>query len=213
MPTLTLTKSYTNGVLLYEADLDNFKTGMETFLNTTKLDSANVQAGGLTGSNLANNTVTATQLGAGAVTTAIINNNAVTTAKMAAYNKTLSATDNNNTAYSTTLGLATLNTVAITASGVRPVLVGVGPGTAGSGACSIEVTTGTTGEKIFSISDGTTTLQSNLSVELSPQYYPGSYIWSIFYPSSAGSVTYTWSYAGSNGDSLHIWGRLFALEL
>src|SRR5437868_2085429 len=44
MPTLIVTKSYANAAILNEADLDNIKNALETFVNVTKLDSTNIQS-------------------------------------------------------------------------------------------------------------------------------------------------------------------------
>ena len=44
MPTLSVTKTYLDGDILTEADLDNIRTSIETFINTTGLDSTNIQA-------------------------------------------------------------------------------------------------------------------------------------------------------------------------
>lgn len=47
MPTLTVTKSYADGNILTEADLDNLKTSLETFFNTTKINDTNIQTNGI----------------------------------------------------------------------------------------------------------------------------------------------------------------------
>lgn len=77
MPVLTITKTYVNGNILSASDLDSAYDSISTFLNTTKIDSTNVQTGGLTGANLANSTVNTSQLAAGAVTSSIIASSAV----------------------------------------------------------------------------------------------------------------------------------------
>lgn len=48
MPTLSITKSYADSTILSESDLDNIKTSIETFMNTTKLDASNIQDGAIT---------------------------------------------------------------------------------------------------------------------------------------------------------------------
>lgn len=53
MPTLAIVKTYVNGAVLTETDLDNIKTSVESFLNTTKIDSANIQTSGVITANLA----------------------------------------------------------------------------------------------------------------------------------------------------------------
>jgi microcystin-dependent protein len=47
MPTLTITKTYQDGNVLSEADLDNIKDSIETFINVTKLDDDNLQDNGI----------------------------------------------------------------------------------------------------------------------------------------------------------------------
>jgi hypothetical protein len=42
MPTLTITKTYSDGPILTKAQLDNFETSLATFLNTTLLDEDNI---------------------------------------------------------------------------------------------------------------------------------------------------------------------------
>ena len=83
MPQISLTKSYADGQSLFESDLDNIKDGIETFLNVTKIDSENIQDGGITTAKLATGAVTAAKIASGAVTTAKIATGAVTTAKIA----------------------------------------------------------------------------------------------------------------------------------
>lgn len=68
MPKLTVTKNWDDGQVLTEAMLDAIKSDLETFFNTTKIDSDNIADNG--------------------VTTAKINDLAVTTAKIAASNVT-----------------------------------------------------------------------------------------------------------------------------
>lgn len=48
-----MTKTYLDGNVLNESDLDGMKTSTETFLNTTKIDSDNIQAGGVNKDRLA----------------------------------------------------------------------------------------------------------------------------------------------------------------
>lgn len=84
MPTLTITKSYADTQVLTEADLDNIKDDIESFLNVTGLDDDNLQNAGITASSkLVDGSITAAKIGTSAVTTAKINDDAVTTAKIA----------------------------------------------------------------------------------------------------------------------------------
>ena len=95
MATITITKTYDTGQILLEADLDNIISGIETFLNTTKINDDNIQNVGITASTklidlsvstgkLADVSVTAAKLASDAVTTAKILNANVTAAKLAA---------------------------------------------------------------------------------------------------------------------------------
>lgn len=96
MPTLTLSKTYDTGQILDAVDLDNWLTDLETLLNETKLNDANIQNAGITGSSkLTDNSISSDRLANNAVTTAkiadsgisdstVINASAVTTDKLAA---------------------------------------------------------------------------------------------------------------------------------
>lgn len=52
MPTLSITKSYQDGDILTEADLDNIRESVQTFFNTTKIDDDNIQDNGISASKL-----------------------------------------------------------------------------------------------------------------------------------------------------------------
>lgn len=82
MPTLTITKNYDDGTTLTESQLDDIKSSIETFVNTTKLNSDNIQTGGIATANYAAASVDAAAIASSAVTTAKINDSAVTTAKI-----------------------------------------------------------------------------------------------------------------------------------
>lgn len=98
-PIFNFTENYDDGTTLTEAQLTALVDSIETALNTTGLDSTNIQTGGVAEINLASGSVTATKLGANsvtsvklmsdssvdanrAVTTDHIKNNAVTGAKL-----------------------------------------------------------------------------------------------------------------------------------
>lgn len=83
MPTITITKSYADGDVLTESDLDNIRTDVTTFLNTTKIDADNIQDAAISAAKLANNAVTTDKILDANVTTAKIADNAVTAAKIA----------------------------------------------------------------------------------------------------------------------------------
>jgi hypothetical protein len=88
MPTLTTTRNYADATVLTEAQLDAAFDSLETFLNSTKIDSTNIQSGGVAEANLATGAVTEAKLGAAAVTTTKVADSAVTTAKIADLNVT-----------------------------------------------------------------------------------------------------------------------------
>jgi microcystin-dependent protein len=84
MATLTVTKTYQDGDVLLESDLDGIKSSIETFLNITGLNDDNIQDGGITGSTkLVNGSVTQAKLASDAVTTAKVVDGSVTIAKLA----------------------------------------------------------------------------------------------------------------------------------
>lgn len=88
-PVADIPKNYADDTDLTESQLDAAFEYVETFLNTTKLDSANIQTGGVAAENLASSCVTETKLASSAVTTAKIGDAAVTTTKILDANVTL----------------------------------------------------------------------------------------------------------------------------
>lgn len=99
MSTLTVTTTYDTAQILYEAQIDEIKTPIETYFNTTQIDGDNIQANILDGATylsddsisadkLASNAVTTAKLADSTpssdtgITTAKINTDAVTTAKL-----------------------------------------------------------------------------------------------------------------------------------
>lgn len=52
MPALSITKTYQDGDILTEADLDNIRESIEGFFNTTGIDNDNIQTGGVSASNI-----------------------------------------------------------------------------------------------------------------------------------------------------------------
>jgi hypothetical protein len=83
MPTITVTKNYSDGSALTETHLDDAFESVETFINTTKLDSNNIQSGGVATGNIADASVTESKLASDAVSTTKILDNNVTGAKLA----------------------------------------------------------------------------------------------------------------------------------
>lgn len=83
MPTLTITKTFQDGDVLFEADLDNIIDDIETFINVTKLDNTNLQDATIDASTkLQDNTITSAKIASNAITTAKILDSNVTTAKI-----------------------------------------------------------------------------------------------------------------------------------
>lgn len=89
MPTINITKTYEDGTILFQSDLDNIVDDITSFLNTTKIDNSNIQDGGIDGSlKLTTASVVESKLASAAVTTSKIADDAVTTAKILAANVT-----------------------------------------------------------------------------------------------------------------------------
>jgi hypothetical protein len=86
-----MTKNWDDGQVLTESQLDDIKNSVETFFNTTKLDSDNIQDGGIDSDAIAALAVTAAKLASSAVETAKINDAAVTVAKLASASKDFAA--------------------------------------------------------------------------------------------------------------------------
>lgn len=84
MPTLSVTKSYADAETLTEAMLDEAFESIETFVNTTKLNSSNIQTGGVSEGNLGAGVVTEGKIGPGAVTTNKYAAESLTLSKLAA---------------------------------------------------------------------------------------------------------------------------------
>lgn len=68
MPTLSITKTYSDGNYLYETDLDNIRNDLQTFFNTTKIDASNIQDSGVTAQKIADGAITNSKLATDAVT-------------------------------------------------------------------------------------------------------------------------------------------------
>lgn len=83
MPTLSITTTYSDNSILTEAHLDEITSGIETFLNDTKIDADNIQTGAITATCIGTGAITAAKLGTGSVETAKLADDAVTAAKLA----------------------------------------------------------------------------------------------------------------------------------
>ncbi len=155
MPTVSLTKSYADGVDLTESQLDDLKNSIETALNTTKLDSDNIQTGGISAGALATGAVTTAKLDASAVTTAKITDSNVTTAKIADSNVT--TVKINDLAITT----AKINTAAVTQAKLASRTVTTDGTDPGAGGVVFSASSGT-----FSTDSTSYTDVTNLSVTL-----------------------------------------------
>lgn len=140
MPTLTITKTYDDEQVLTEAMLDDIKDSIETFVNTTKLNADNIQAGGVGTTQLANSAVSTDKLADNAVTAAKlsssasvdasravgtdhIKDSAITSEKLSTdSNSILSSSLTSQSTSSTTFVDLTNLSVSITTRG-RPVLI------------------------------------------------------------------------------------------
>lgn len=83
MAVLDITRSYSDGEVFFEADLDAIKDEIETFFNTTGVGDDNIQTSGITGSTkIADNTITTAKIADEAVTAVKIVDSGITTAKI-----------------------------------------------------------------------------------------------------------------------------------
>lgn len=94
MAQINVSRTYEDGEILTEADLDVFLDDLETFLNITKINDDNIQDAGINATaKVLNLSVTTAKLAAGAVTTNKIADAAVETAKIADENITTAKID------------------------------------------------------------------------------------------------------------------------
>jgi len=132
MPVLAITRSVQNGTTFTQAQNETQCSDVETFLNTTRIDSTNIQSGGLATANYATGSVDTAALGSSAVTTVKIADAAVTQAKRASLGYQLSSSSG---AFSTTNATPTdvtnLSVTGVVATG-RPVFVAIVSDGAGS---------------------------------------------------------------------------------
>jgi len=70
MPNLVTIRNYADGQILFKVHLDQFLDSIEDWANDIKLDSVNIQNGGVSTDNLADLSVTAAKLNTASVTTA-----------------------------------------------------------------------------------------------------------------------------------------------
>jgi hypothetical protein len=202
MPALTTTRNYSDGTTLTEAQLDALADSIETWANSTKLDSTNLQAGGVVEATLASGSVTEAKLGTGAVTTTKITDSAVTTAKLGANAVTRAkleavgqqvssscgnAYSNSTTTYSDITNLS----VSITTTG-RPVhvmAIDEGTGTPGYFAASVGVATAI-GFAVKCLRGATLVGESPFTLNSSTGFLVGPSAVHFFDVPAAGTYTY-----------------------
>jgi len=206
MPTLSISTTYADGSPLTKALLDEIKTGIESFLNTTKIDSDNIQTGGVATANLATGCVTAAKLASSAVetakindsavTTAKINANAVTRAKLESVGQQASSSSGSFSMSSSTYADVTNLSVSITVTG-RPVMLMLCASDATAAAyLAVSVNNGTTAIGYMQFLRGSTEVghyQFGLSSPTSGQhfsYHPLGGFCAIDTGASAGTYTY-----------------------
>lgn len=102
MPNLSITRTVVDATVFTQAQNETQMSDIETWANTTKLDSSNLQNGAVVNATLANGVVDSTKLAAASVGTANIIDANVTTAKYAD-NSVTGAKLNSNTVDNATL--------------------------------------------------------------------------------------------------------------
>lgn len=83
MPVLSIPFSFTPGTVIASGQVNSDFNAIATFVNSTKLDSTNIQTGGVSTANIADAAITTIKLADGSVTTAKIVDANVTLAKLA----------------------------------------------------------------------------------------------------------------------------------
>lgn len=171
MASLDITKNYSDGSVLLEADLDAIQSSLTTFFNTTKINDDNIQTGGITANTkLVATSVNAAKIVDETIVSAKIADSAVTTGKLAA--STVSTANLNDGAVtagkiaSTTIVSADFIDASITlakraslatATGSETVFASIGTSVAETDVTGCTVTITTTGRPVMlSIGGGAT---------------------------------------------------------
>lgn len=195
MPILTVTKNYDDGLVPTEQMLDDMKSSIETWANTTKLDADNLQSNAATTAKYAALSVDANALAANAVTTAKILAANVTILKRAALGQSVSLSSGAYTSTSASFVDITNLSVSLTTTG-RPVQLMLIPGetSSQSGVGGQNTSAGTIYAVFDFVRDATTiatnkVLQQNTGSTSAIAYMPCSSISHIDVP-SAGTYTY-----------------------
>jgi len=203
MPSLTVLKTYQDGTIPTEVQIDDVKSSIETFLNTTKLDSSNIQTGAVGLAQLAPASVTANKYATGSVTTAKLNPNIITKDRFALTANYVISPACTFTTNSTTMVPVTNLTCTITTGG-HPVLLFLQPAPTLVGQAF--VASAASGE--FAVFRGSTMIfdQRFASTNCSP-------VMAVDIP-GAGTYTYTVQVLTATGNTLNInnW-QFVAVEL
>jgi hypothetical protein len=161
MPTLSISKTYQDGDVLFEVDLDNIKNDIETFFNITKIDDSNVLDIGITASTkIEDATLSTGKIASSAITTVKIVDEAFTATKFAdSAVTTAKITDANITT-------AKINDLAVTTAKINDAAVTYAKRSVTSitsSSCGIFSTSNTTDfDQVTNLSVSLTTLGSKL---------------------------------------------------
>lgn len=139
MPTLSITRSVTNGTVFTQAQNETQCSDVETWANSTKLDSTNIQAGGIATSNLASASVDSSKLATSAVATANIADGAVTGVKLNSAivdNSTIGLTANQLLVKTSGIGTTQIADAAVTKAKQATMSMSAATATAGNVAIS-----------------------------------------------------------------------------
>lgn len=214
MPTITVTKNYSDGNILTEDQLDDAFESLETALNSTKLDSDNIQTGGIVAASLASDSVTTAKIADLNVTTAKINDGAVTNVKLAALNYAISSSSGTYSSTDTNTDVAVTNlSVSLTTTG-RPVMLMIVPEDAGSVGSRIGSSGGTGDNLAFKRNTSTTVARH--AVNSTDNDRTGVSAYAAFDAPAAGTYTYTVHHTVtplSSGIATFTRVRLLAYEL
>jgi hypothetical protein len=237
VPALTIPYSFSANTTAQSSQVNANFSAVATLLNSTLLDSTNIQTGGIATANLAANSVTGAKLAsscadgttlqytsstlsikASGVGTSQIADGAVTQAKRASLGQQVSSSSGAYSTASTSLTAVTNLSVTITTTG-RPLFLGlVHDGTSNSGEFAFTGSSGT-GSGLYEFYDSG---NSTAVVHMNPQGAGGTGVftceltppWHVFVP-TAGTYTYTFRVAktGSTSTVTCAYMKLVAYEL
>lgn len=136
MPTLNIDRTYADGDVFFESDLDNIKNAAETLNNTTKYDGDNFQANAISETELASNSINDSgKIATSTLATSKLAANAVTNAKITTATLTVRASgsyvSNDNATSGAVSGATTATTTSSTSTSRGCLLTGNGSSTNG----------------------------------------------------------------------------------